>query len=79
MGSVITFPVFRLPRFLRKKKPDVDFYELEMRAEYEIYLQLRALPHTHRMRVLNHVGELFMEMGEYKFEDVTPTNAVEVA
>jgi len=32
-----------------------------------------------RMRVLNHVGELFMEMGEYKFEDVTPTDVVEVA
>lgn len=79
MGNVVTFPVFRLPKFLRRKKQDIDYYELEMRVEYEVYRQLRSLPHMHRMRVLNHVGELFVEMGEYKFEDVTPTNAVEVA
>jgi len=70
MGSIIPF---KLPRFMRKKKTEIDFYELEMRVEYEVYVQLKSLPHTHRMRVLNHVGELFVEMGEYKFEDITPT------
>lgn len=48
-----------------------------MRVEYELFAILKPLPHAARMRILERVGSLYVEMGEYHFEDVgVPTDVV---